>query len=496
MHVDDGRVRTVLAAKGSWSVEDVDPAGKRLLVGHYRSSRDASVHLLDLETGALKEVLSRAEKRALGVRGRTTADGGARFLGDGGSVVLLSDLDPVGFRWPFVVSLATGGVRPLVRCGMGTPRGCTGCPRDVDSIDPTRDGREVVVVENQGGQSVVTVVDVETGVERAPLAGDPAVLGGVALDATGRVFATVAGAVSPASVAVWSGEAGAPWRTVVEGDLAGIPAAALPPPPREVHYPSFDGRRIPAWLHLPAGAKAPIPFVVSVHGGPEGQARPSFLADRAYLLSLGYGVLAPNVRGSTGYGREWRDADDYRKRLDSVRDVRAAAEWLAKEGWAPKDRIAVHGGSYGGYVVLACLTEFPDTFAAGVDVVGIANFETFLERTADYRRALREEEYGPLSDREFLRSISPIHKVDRIRAPLLVAHGENDPRVPVHEARQIEAALRARGTPVRALYFPDEGHGWQKRENRRTYLRAVAEFLRDTVGAGAGTAASPPAAPR
>src|SRR6185436_11611132 len=152
-----------------------------------------------------------------------------------------------------------------------------------------------------------------------------------------------------------------------------------------------DGKKVPAWLFLPEGQPAKdLPFVVAFHGGPEGQERPGFSGERAYLLSQGYGVLAPNVRGSTGYGKTWRDLDNYKGRMDSVKDGRAAAQWLVSEGLADPKRIACMGGSYGGYMVLAQLTEFPDTFAAGIEILGISDFETFLDRTAHYRRALRE----------------------------------------------------------------------------------------------------------
>jgi dipeptidyl aminopeptidase/acylaminoacyl peptidase len=260
--------------------------------------------------------------------------------------------------------------------------------------------------------------------------------------------------------------------------MAGLAPSAYRFAPRLVEYPTFDGRRVPAWLYLPTGREPKgLPFVMSIHGGPTAQARPGFSSERAYLLSLGFGVLAPNVRGSTGFGREWRDLDDYTKRLDSVKDAKAGADWLVAQGFADPRRIAVTGGSYGGYMVLALLTEYPDAFAAGADTVGIANFETFLERTAPYRRANRESEYGPLTDRAFLRSISPIHKADLIRAPLLIAHGERDPRVPVGEARQIEAAIRARGGVVEALYWADEGHGLSLRAHRREHLHHLGAFL-------------------
>ena len=214
-----------------------------------------------------------------------------------------------------------------------------------------------------------------------------------------------------------------------------------------------------------------------MHGGPEGQFRPFFNRHFQYLLLNGYGILAPNVRGSTGYGRAYLEADNYKKRLDSVKDLAWGVKYLIREGLTTPDRVGVKGASYGGYMTLAAMTEFPDLFAAGIDEVGIANFETFLANTAAYRRGVRASEYGAPEDSLFLRSISPIHKVDRIKGALLVVHGENDPRVPVSEARQILRALKDRGTPVDSLIFADEGHGVSKLPNRLILYRRMVEFF-------------------
>jgi len=195
-----------------------------------------------------------------------------------------------------------------------------------------------------------------------------------------------------------------------------------------------------------------------------------------YLVGHGYIVAAPNVRGSTGYGKRYAHLDDVALREDSVRDLGAVNAWLRGRPDVAPERIAVYGGSYGGYMVLAALTLQPELWAAGCDVVGIANFRTFLERTAPYRRALREAEYGALArDGELLDRLSPIHRVDRIRAPLFVIHGANDPRVPVSEAEQIVAALRARQQRVEYLRFDNEGHGVTRRENR---IRAYGDLVR------------------
>ncbi len=265
------------------------------------------------------------------------------------------------------------------------------------------------------------------------------------------------------------------------------PTAGIPPEtfraPDLVRYESFDGLEVPALFTLPEDApEGETPVVVDIHGGPESQRRPGFSAVTQYLLDNGYAVFEPNVRGSTGYGREYTHLDDVEKRMDSVADIEAGVEWLADRPEVDPDRVVAMGGSYGGFMVLAALSEYPDLWAAGVDVVGIANFVTFLENTGDWRRSLREAEYGSLDDdREFLESVSPINNVDAIEAPLFVIHGENDPRVPVGEAEQIVAELREREVPVRKLIFEDEGHGFTKLENRVDAYTAVAEFLDEHV---------------
>ena len=270
------------------------------------------------------------------------------------------------------------------------------------------------------------------------------------------------------------------------------PTAGIPPETfREselVHVESFDGLEVPGFLSLPDGGnraeRSPdgVPVIVDIHGGPESQRRPSFSSVKQYFLHRGYGYFEPNVRGSSGYGAEYASLDDVEKRMDSVADIEACVDWLADHPAIDPDRIVAMGGSYGGFMVLASLTEYPDRWAAGVDVVGIANFVTFLENTGEWRRELREAEYGSLDeDREFLESISPINTVDELEAPLFVLHGANDPRVPVGEAEQIVERAREQGVPVRKLIFEDEGHGFSKLENRIEAYSAIADFLDEYV---------------
>ena len=254
--------------------------------------------------------------------------------------------------------------------------------------------------------------------------------------------------------------------------------------PDLIRYETFDGREIPAFFTLPEEYEAgETPVIVDIHGGPHAQRRPSWRNRpiRQFFLDQGYALFEPNVRGSSGYGREYAALDDVEKRMDSVRDVAEAVDWLRDRPEVDEDGIVAYGRSYGGFMVLAAITEYPDLWAAAVDFVGIANWVTFLENTGDWRRAHREAEYGSLENREFLESISPIHKVDEIQCPLFVQHGENDPRVPVGEARQIAEALEERGVPVETCIFPDEGHHTTKLDNRIEQFERIAAFLDEHV---------------
>ncbi|HEY3109824.1 MAG TPA: S9 family peptidase [Chloroflexota bacterium] len=260
---------------------------------------------------------------------------------------------------------------------------------------------------------------------------------------------------------------------------AGIPSDELVDA-KLVRYPTFDRREIPAFLYAPRGARpnGSRPAIVLIHGGPASQIRPAFDPTIQYFVHRGYAVLTPNVRGSTGYGKAYMALDDVERRMDSVADATAAAEWLVAAGWARADAIAAMGQSYGGFMVLACLCTEPSTWAAGVDIYGIASFVSFMENTHPMRRRHRAVEYGSLErDRELLERISPLNQVDRIRAPLLAVHGERDMRVPITETEQIVAALTARGVPVELIRLPDEGHGLVRLANRLRVYPAIADFL-------------------
>ena len=336
---------------------------------------------------------------------------------------------------------------------------------------------------NVDGLSEVHVVD---GTDRV-VRGLPA--GAVAADQFGESLAiapdgtvALAWATFDRPTTIWLAEPGEAPRLAVDATMAGVDPGDLPAV-ESVWWPTFDGRRIPGFLLHRADGRGPRPTIVQVHGGPEGQARPLWNPLTVALVARGFAVLQPNVRGSRGYGRTYMSLDDVRLRMDSVRDLDAAAGWLVNEGLAPPDRIGVVGGSYGGYMTLAAIAFFPERWAAAVAIVAIGRWTTFLERTAPWRRPLREAEYGTIErDREFLESISPLNRLEAIRAPLMVIHGANDPRVPVYEAEQMVSTLRARGRDVAYLRYEDEGHGLAKAKNRADAWPKVVDFFAAKLG--------------
>jgi dipeptidyl aminopeptidase/acylaminoacyl peptidase len=350
---------------------------------------------------------------------------------------------------------------------------------DVELCDVSADDRRVVALLNREGWSEVVVARLRermltgvTGLRLPGVANDCRIARGgsqVALTLNGPTQNYNVWGLDPETTGR------VPWTRASMGDLT--PADLVEP--EAVRYESHDGLQVPALLYRPSNAgSGPVPAVVYVHGGPESQDRPNFNPVYQYLAHRGYAVLAPNVRGSSGYGNAYCHLDDREKRYDALRDVEYAHRWLASSRVADPKRIGIMGASYGGFTVLASLTRQTELWAAGVDIVGIANFETFFKHTGPWRRHLRASEYGdPDRDADLLRDLSPIHAVDRIRAPLMVIQGANDPRVPQEESDQMVEQLRARSQPVEYLLFPDEGHGILKLPNRIKAYTAVAEFL-------------------
>lgn len=348
-------------------------------------------------------------------------------------------------------------------------------PGDVELVEPAPVGELVALSVNRDGWSEVHLFDLATREDRILTSGPKGVVGAISWlpDGSGFVYDVSSGeGVDLYRRTVATGKE----KRLTGGDVV---RPGIPRPPRLARLRSSDGLSIPYWEYAPATG-VPRGTILSIHGGPESQSRPGFSPMLGYLVQEGWRVIAPNIRGSTGYGRTFVHLDDVRRRPDALRDVRELAEELVRSGKAERGRLGIVGGSYGGFVVLAAAARFPDLWGAAVDLVGIANFVTFLEKTAPWRRRLREDEYGRLdTDREFLVDLSPLTHADEIRAPLLVVHGRNDPRVPVQEAEQIAASLRHRRRPVELLVFDDEGHGIVRKENQLTAWSRAAAFLEE-----------------
>ena len=355
---------------------------------------------------------------------------------------------------------------------------------DVDLVRVDPSGLQLAFAVNRDGWSELHVRDLSSNHDRTIELPEPGAASAISWSPRGDcVFVALSSPTVGQEVTRWDSKTGTA-RRVTGGD---VPLPTKPPEPRLKSFAASDGRWIPYFEYLPAGRR-PRGTIVNVHGGPEWQARPGFFPIRSFLVEEGWRVIEPNVRGSTGYGRTYVHLDDVRLRMDSVRDLRDLALALVEEGTAQRGSIGIMGGSYGGFMVLSAISTYPDLWGAAVDVVGIANFVTFLEHTKAWRRKVREDEYGSLSrDREFLESISPIHHVEAIRTPLLVVHGDNDPRVPVGEALQIVEALERRSVPVELLRYANEGHGLVRRENQLGASSRAAEFFEKHLGPPSGT---------
>lgn len=461
-----------------WGPGEFSGDGGKLLVINYVSAADARVHLLDLETRKLTLLAGGA--------GEPTVNLPVGFDDDHGGVWLITDRGGE-FRKLAWQSLKPGAEPEIVTADI---------PWDVDGGSISHDRSRMAFAVNENGRSHVYLMDTRTRKYR----GIDAVPTGLVSDTRfgpddKRLAMTLSTATTPSDAFVLD-LGGSPleygslvrWTT---SEVGGLETSKFRLP-ELIQYPSFDEeggrpRTIPAWIYKPEG-KGPFPVVVSIHGGPESQTRPGF--DSTYQMwmdKLGVAVVMPNVRGSAGYGKSYLGLDNAMKREDSVKDIGALLDWIAVQPDLDKDRVAVFGGSYGGYMVLATAVHYSGRLRAAVDVVGISNFVTFLENTQDYRRDLRRVEYGDERDpamRAHLEKISPLNNVEKMKVPMLVVQGQNDPRVPVTESEQMVAALRARGQSVWYMKALDEGHGYRKKKNRDIYQQATVLFFREHLLGG------------
>jgi dipeptidyl aminopeptidase/acylaminoacyl peptidase len=444
------------------------PDGQHAVVARVSSSFHHELFEVDLQAGVARRLVETEED---------VRYSGCDYAPDGRSLYLLTDLG-ADLLYVARLDLDSGELEKVSAPGW-----------DCEALRLSPDGRRLAYALNVGGVHEIRLLDLDSGATRAApsIAEDvPGLLAGGELvfspDGKRLAFSFTLATRTP-DIYVWELETDGV-HAVTRSSHGGIPVETFVVP-ELIHYATFDRddsgeiRQIPAWFYRPVeGGDKPLPVVVQVHGGPEGQYRPTFNWLIQFFLHNGYAVLAPNVRGSTGYGKAYSHLDDVEKRMDSVADLAHAVHWLREQPDIDGERIVVYGGSYGGFMVLSALTTYPDLWAAGIDIVGISNLATFLENTSDYRRGHREAEYGSLArDRAFLERIAPINHVDQISVPLMVIHGANDPRVPLSEAEQLVQALEARDSPVEFLVFDDEGHGLAKLKNKLVAYPAIVAFL-------------------
>jgi len=345
---------------------------------------------------------------------------------------------------------------------------------ELEQIAYTDDRERAALVWNVAGRNVLEVIEISTGA-RTPVAVPAEGIGGPTWSHDGRRLAFVATGPSVGPADIWIvDEIGGDARRLTRSPHPGVDVSRLVTPRLE-QFAAADGLELSGWLYMPRTFVAPGPVVLSFHGGPEAQERPSFNRTYEALLSRGIAVFAPNVRGSSGFGKTFVHLDDREKRFDGVRDIAACADHVVRSGIADPNRIGITGASYGGYMTMAGITEFPERFAAAVCVCGIVNFRTFFEKTEPWMAAVSKSEYGDPDEGDLLDRLSPIHRMDRVRTPTLVLHGANDTNCPVVEAEQMVDEIGRRGVPVELVLFPDEGHGFLKTANR---VRAAVETVR------------------
>ena len=456
--------RILTKVAGSWSALDWSPDDATLLVQENISVSESRLHRVDVATGAVTRLLPADHPIAFG---------GAAFAKDGKAIYFVAD-DQSEFLTLRRLDLASGAIASL----SGKVHW------DVEGFALSDDGRWLVWSNNEDGIERLHLYDLRKGREVAAPALPDGVLTAYGFSSDSQLLGlslTTGASPSDAWALNLKTSALERWTTSEVGGLD--PAKFVSP--RLVRYPTFDQvegkpRELSAFVYRPTtSGKAPV--VVQIHGGPEGQSRPSFSGYTQYLVNeLGYAVVLPNVRGSTGYGKRFVALDNGLKREDSVKDIGALLDWIATQPDLDAARVVVYGGSYGGYMTLAALMHYSDRLAGGIDVVGISNFTTFLTNTQGYRRDLRRVEYGDERDpvmRAHFEKIAPVNFPEKFTKPLFVVQGFNDPRVPYTESEQMVAKIRARGGQVWYLLAKDEGHGFRKKANTDYQTAAMSLFL-------------------
>jgi dipeptidyl aminopeptidase/acylaminoacyl peptidase len=455
-----GERRLISGGGGVQTPEDVSRDGALALVSRLRGRGDNDLYLVNLES----------HTDALATPHHPPGSFSGQFAPDGRSLYVSSDEDRDTAAFARIRVAAMDRISPPEIIAARDDA-------ELGAFEIDEKGTTAALLWNVAGRNELAFVDLASGRQTAGprLPGD--IAGGLTFSRDGKRLAmTISGATAPPDIWVLeiaSGGLTQVTRTPHEGvDLAALVRPEL------VTFKAHDGIALSGWLYRPLRAAGPAPFVVSFHGGPEGQERPTFRSDYQALVAQGIGVFAPNVRGSSGFGKRFVNLDNGPLRFDGIKDLKDSVDYLVANGLADPKRVGITGGSYGGYMTMVGVTFYPDLFAAGVDLYGMVNFFTFFDHTEPWMAAISTTEYGdPKTQADLLRDLSPLGKLDRIKTPLMVQHGANDTNVPVVEAEQIVENLKRRGVPVEYILFPDEGHGFRKEKNRITSTVKLVEFF-------------------
>lgn len=460
LDVKTGEMRLIAENEGLGFITDVSRDNRRAVVTRMKQV-NGNLYLIDLATG--KESLLTPHEGS----GRFEE---ARFSPDGQTIYLASNKDrdlPALACIRLDADGQPGAIETIAERADG----------ELSGVKMSDDGATIILDWNVAGRSELAFYDVKKNQMTAGPKLPAEIIG--ALDSTRdgkRLAMALSGAASPADI--WTLDLDTKQFTqLTYSPHVGVDLTKLARP-QFVEYTAHDNLKLSGWLYKPRGATGASPIVLSFHGGPESQERPGFNSTYQALVLRGIAVFAPNVRGSSGFGKRFAALDNGALRENAVKDIKASVDYLVKSGVADPKRIGIMGGSYGGYMVMAGLTEYPELFAAGADLYGITNFETFFKHTQPWMAAISKEEYGnPDTQIEMLRRLSPINRIDRIKSPVIVIHGANDTNVPVIEAEQVVENLKRRNVPVEYILFPDEGHGWRKIPNRIRSTVSIVKFF-------------------
>jgi len=470
LDVPAGTMRLIAENPGTGYTEDVSHDDRYILVSRMRSRGSNDVYMINVESGQGLNLTPH--------EGPGSFEG--RFSSDRKTVYLASNKGRDLMAFAKVVLRPSGEPGPIQVIAERQDA-------ELGQFEVNEQGTLAALIWNVAGRSELAFVDLST----MKVTAGPPLPTELAFSPTfshnSKELALVLnGAAAPSDVWVLNLETKR-FRQITRSPHPGVNLEALVRP-QLVNYKAHDELPLTAWLWLPKGWKGPGPVVVSFHGGPEGQELPGFRSDYQALLSQGIAVFAPNVRGSSGFGKRFVNLDNGELRLNAVKDIKSSVGYLVAERIADPARLGIMGGSYGGYMTVAGLTEYPDLFKAGADLFGVVNFETFFAHTEPWMAAVSTVEYGdPKTQADMLRRLSPIHKIDQVKAATIVLHGANDTNVPVVEAEQVVENLKKRGVPVKYVLFPDEGHGWRKVPNR---IRSTVEVTRWFAEYLSGPAAS------